>query len=107
MSGTGGSVSEQPQGWETDTKLVREFARPVRVTDAVITTVSAAIATWPEVSETPPLYEFVDVEKLDGLFKTKATDDSKWLPSATFRFQGCRVTVMYGRSIRVMIERES
>lgn len=107
MSETAGVVQERSGGWETDTKLVREFARPVSVVDAVTATVSEAVETWPELSETPPLYEFVDVEKLDGLFKTRATDDTRWLPSAAFRFQGCRVTVMYGRSIRVMIERES
>ncbi|MBB6646240.1 HalOD1 output domain-containing protein [Halobellus ruber] len=96
--------SERAQGWETDTKLVREFPRPVSVADAVTSTVSEAAASWPRLSETPPLSQFVDVEKLNGLFKTKATDDSRWLPSAVFRFQGCRVTVLYGRYIRVMIE---
>jgi hypothetical protein len=94
------------QGWQTDTKLVREFRRPVNVVEAVTSTVSEAVAAWPQLSETPPLNQFVDVEKLDGLFKTKATDDTKWLPSAVFRFQGCRVTVLYGGWIRVMIEQD-
>lgn len=98
--------SGQAQGWETDTKLVREFPRPVNVVDAVTSTVSEAVAMWSHLSETPPLSQFVDVEKLDGLFKTKATDNTRWLPSAVFRFQGCRVTVLYGRSIRVMIEQD-
>lgn len=92
------------QGWETDTTLVREFARPVSVVDAVTSTVAEAAEAFPGFSETPQLDQFVDVSKLDGLFKTRATD-SNWLPSAVFRFQECRVTVLYGRSIRVMIER--
>ncbi|MFB6168168.1 MAG: HalOD1 output domain-containing protein [Haloferacaceae archaeon] len=77
----------------------------MNVVDAVGAAVTDAIQQWPELSETPPLYQFVDVEKLDGLFKPKATDDSGWLPSAEFRFQGCRVTVLYGSSIRVIIRR--
>lgn len=97
---------ERVEGWETDTKLVRRFDRPVNVVDAVVSTVSEAVEAWPGLSETPPLYQFVDVDNLDGLFKTKATDDSRWLPSAAFRFQGCRVTVLYGRCIRVMIEQD-
>ena len=93
-------------GWTTDAELVREFDRPVNVADAVSSTVAEAIGQWPEVSETPPLYRFVDVEKLNGLFKTNATDDSSLLPSAKFRFQGCQVTVLYGSSILVIIRRE-
>ena len=100
------AATERVDGWETDTKLVRQFDRPVSVVDAVVSTVSEAIEAWPGLSETPPLYQFVDAQKLDGLFKTKATDDSGWLPSAVFRFQGCRVTVLYGRCIRVMIEQD-
>ena len=107
MSSHREAAVERVDGWETDTKLVRQFDRPVNVVDAVVSTVSEAIEVWPGLSETPPLYQFVDVEKLDGLFKTKATDDSRWLPSAVFRFQGRRVTVLYGRSIRVMIEQDT
>ena len=93
-------------GWTTEAELVREFDRPVNVADAVSSTVAEAIGQWPELSETPPLYRFVDVEKLDGLFKTNATDDSSVLPSAKFRFQDCQVTVLYGSSILVIIQRE-
>jgi hypothetical protein len=93
-------------GWTTDTKLVRGFDRPVDVADAVISAVDDAIGQWPELSESPPLYQFVDVEKLNGLFKTKATDDSRWLPSAVFQFQSCRVTILYGSSVRVIIDRD-
>jgi len=98
-------ASDRAQGWETDTKLVREFSRPVNVVDAVTMTVSEVTERFSELSETPPLAQFVDVSKLDGLFKTKATDDSGWLPSAVFRFQECRVTVLYGRIVRVIVER--
>lgn len=93
-------------GWTTDTELVREFDRPTTVEDAVVSTVLAAVETWPELSETPPLAEFVAVENLDGLFRTKSTNDSGWLPSVAFRFQDCRVTVLYGSSIRVIVDRD-
>jgi hypothetical protein len=93
-------------GWETDTKLVRTYDRSANIADAVTSTITETIERWPELSATPPLYQFVDVEKLDGLFKTKATDDSGWLPSAKFQFQGCRVTVLYGSSIRVIVVRD-
>ena len=93
-------------GWSTDTKLVREFDRPVTVADAVCQTVDEAIHQWSELSESPPLYQFVDVEHLDGLFKTKATDDSGWLPSANFQFQGCRITLLYGSPMRVIVDRD-
>jgi hypothetical protein len=93
-------------GWTTDTELVREFERPVNVVDAVSSTVEDAIGQWPELSQTPPLYQFVEVENLDGLFNTKSTGDSKRLPSAEFQFQSSRVTLLYGLSIRVIIERD-
>jgi hypothetical protein len=93
-------------GWTTDTKLVRGFDRPVNVSDAIVTTLSEAIQQWPELSETPPLYQFVDAEKLNGLFKTKAVDDYRWTPSVEFQFQGCRVTLLHGSSVRVIIERD-
>lgn len=97
---------DEASGWTTEAELVREFDRPVNVTDAVSLTIGEAIERWSELSETPPLYQFVDVEKLDGLFKTTATDDSSLLPSAKFRFQGCQVTLLYGSSILVIIQRE-
>jgi hypothetical protein len=93
-------------GWTTDTELVRVFDRPVNVGNAVISAVDEAIGQWSELAETPPLYNFVDTTRLDGLFKTKATDDSGWLPSAKFQFQSCRVTVLYGSSLRVIIKRD-
>lgn len=93
-------------GWATDTKLVRTYERPADAATAVTSTISKAIQQWPELSDTPPLYEFVDVDKLDGLYGTKATDDSGWLPSAEFQFQSCRVTVLYGSSLRVIVNRD-
>lgn len=93
-------------GWSTESELVREFDRPANVSDAVTSTVTEAIDKWEDLSSTPPLWEFVDTNKLDGLFKTKATDDSGWLPSAEFQFQGCRVTVLYGSTINIIVERD-
>lgn len=93
-------------GWTTDTELVREFDRPFDVSEALHSTVKEAIGQWPELSDTPPLHKFVDAEKLDGLFRTKATDDSGWLPSAEFQFQSCRLTVLYSSVIRVIIDRD-
>lgn len=92
--------------WTTDTELVREFDRPVDVADAVTLTVVEAMEEWPELSETPPLDHFVDAEQLDGLFRAKATDVSGWLPSVKFQFQSCRVTLLYGSSIRMIVERD-
>ena len=97
--------SQRRLGWSSETDLVREFPRPVNVTDAVSSTVAEAVDTWPELSDTPPLFEFVDTEKLDGLFGTRATGDGQRIPSADFQFQGCQVTVLYGRTIRVIIQR--
>lgn len=102
----GGTDAHSASGWTTDTELVREFDQPVNIVDAVSSTVDEAIQQWSELSETPSLYQFVEIENLDGLFKTKATDDSRWLPSAKFRFQSCWVTLLYGSSIRVIIERD-
>ncbi|WP_299269334.1 HalOD1 output domain-containing protein [Halorientalis sp.] len=102
--GTG--ATHNASGWETATDLVREYDRPVSVGDAVHAAVIDAAEAWPEVSDEPPLQHFVDIERLDGLFKTKATDDSGWLPSVSFRFQGCQINVLYGAVIRVIIDRE-
>lgn len=93
-------------GWTTDTKLVRGFDRPVNVSTAIVYTINEAILQWPELSETPPLNQFVDAERLNGLFKTKAVDDHRWAPSVEFQFQGCRVTLLYGSSVRVIVERD-
>jgi hypothetical protein len=93
-------------GWTTETELVREFDRPVNVAEAVILSVTEAIDEWPELSETPPLYHFVNTDNLNGLFKSKATDGSNWLPAATFRFQSCQVRVLYGSTVRVIIRRD-
>ena len=97
---------ETASGWTTETELVREFDRPVNVADAVVSSVVEAIEEWSEVSETPPLFHFVDVDKLSGLFKSKATNGGSWLPSAAFQFQDCRVKVLYGSTVRVIIKRD-
>lgn len=98
----------RPGGWCTDTELVRVFDRPVDVVDAVVSSVAEAIERWPELSETPPLADFVDVAKLDGLFETKAVASSGNCPcpSAEFQFQDCRVTVLYGRTLRIIVSRD-
>ena len=93
-------------GWTTETELVRGFDRPVMVADAVGVTIHEAIQEWSELSETPPLYQSVDAENLDGLFRPQATGDSGWLPSVNFQHQSCRVTVLYGSSVRVIVERD-
>lgn len=93
-------------GWTTETELVREFDRPVNVAEAVTLAVADAIDEWSELSETPPLYHFVDADNLNGLFKSKATDGGSWLPAATFQFQSCQVQVLYGSTVRVIIKRD-
>ncbi len=98
--------SPESGGWTTDTELVREFGRPVNVADAVSFTVDEATDKWAELSETPPLYHFVDAERLDGLFETNPTDDTGFLPSARFNFQGCRIEVLYGERVRVVVRRD-
>lgn len=92
-------------GWTTDTELVREFDRPALVSDALIESLMDAVDAWPELRDTPPVAEFVDADKLDGLFKTRAVDDASHVPSLEFRFQQALVTVMYGSRLRVIVER--
>ena len=89
----------------TNAKLVREFDPSVNVADAVVSTVMEATDRWQALSGTPPLAEFVNVEKLNGLFKTES-DNGGWHPSVEFQFQTSRVTVLYGSEVRVMIERD-
>ncbi|ERH10024.1 MAG: hypothetical protein J07HX64_01791 [halophilic archaeon J07HX64] len=92
--------------WSTKTELVREFDRPADVVDAVSRTADEAVRRWSELSETPSLSQFVDIDGLDGLFKPKATDHAEWIPSVEFQFQSCRVTLLYGSSIRIIVERD-
>jgi hypothetical protein len=105
-SNTVSNAENQREAWTTDTKLVRGFDRSVNVSDAITSTINEAILQWPELSETPPLYQFVDAEKLNGLFKTNGVDSHRWAPSVEFRFQGCGVTLLHGSSVRVIIERD-
>ncbi len=93
-------------GWKTEEELVKTFDRPVNVQDAVGMTVIEAVKEWPELSDTPPLTEFVDVEYLDDLFRTAGADARRRLPSVSFYFQGCQVMVLYGSAVRVIIERD-
>lgn len=92
-------------GWSTRTEFVREFDGSTPASDAVALTVFAAIEEWPELSEARPLAEFIDAENLDELFSARARENVDWIPSVTFQFQGCRVTVLYGSKLRVLIER--
>ena len=93
--------------WSTDTQLVRGFERPVVVSEAVISTLMEAVDHWPELNESPPVFEFVDADNLDGLFKTRAVDDTSHTPSVEFLFQGALVTVLYGSTVRVIVERDA
>lgn len=97
----------EPTGWSTDSQIVREFDRPVRVSDAVIETLMEAVEDWPELSRSPPVFEFVDADKLDGLFKTRAVDETSHMPSVEFLFQDALVTVMYASTVRVIVERDA
>jgi hypothetical protein len=92
-------------GWATQETLVREFVRPTHVPDAVHETIADAIEAWPQLSEAPPLAAFVDVEKLDGLVTQRAVEDVREVPSVRFPFQRCRVTILYGSLLRVIVER--
>jgi hypothetical protein len=92
-------------GWTTDTEIVRAFDRPAVVSDAVIESITDAVDAWPELSDSPSIFEFVDVDKLNGLFKTRAVDDASHVPSLEFRFQQALVTVMYASRVRVIVER--
>lgn len=102
----GETLTQSESGWVTDTELVRTYERPVDTAAAVTSVIQKAIQQWPELSETPPLYQFVEVEYLDGLLKKKAMNDSGRTPSVEFHFQSCRVTVLYGSLLRVIINRD-
>ena len=95
-----------PTGWSTNSQIVREFDRPVRVSEAVIETLIEAVDHWPELSRSPPVFEFADVYKLDGLFKTRTVDETSHMPSVECPFQDVLVTVMYASTVRVIVERE-
>lgn len=102
----GETTTQSESGWATDTELVRTYERPVDTAAAVTSVTKKAIQQWRELSETPPLYQFVEVEDLDGLVKKRATNDSGRIPSVEFHFQSCRVTVLYGSLLRVIINRD-
>ena len=97
----------EPTGWSTDSQIVREFDRPVRVSGAVIETLIEAVEDWPELSRSPPVFEFVDADKLDGLFKTRTVEETSYMPSVEFLFQDALVTVLYGSTVRVIVERDA
>lgn len=92
-------------GWSTDSQILRVFERPVCVSDAVIETIVQAIEKWPELSRSPPVFEFVDADKLDGLFEARVIDNPSHIPSVEFVFQGALVRVMYTATVRVIVER--
>ncbi len=106
MSRNSRTTPEESPGWSTDTELVREFEPSADAADAVALTVTEAVERWPELSEETPLVDAVELGNLTGLFDTGATDGSRWLPSVTFRVQGCQVTVLYGSVIRVLVRRD-
>ncbi|WP_265338737.1 HalOD1 output domain-containing protein [Halalkalirubrum salinum] len=97
----------EPTGWSTDSQIVCEFDRPVRVSDAVIETLMEAVEDWPELSRSPPVFEFVDPDKLDGLFKTRTVEGTSHMPSVEFLFQDALVTVMYASTVCVIVERDA
>lgn len=92
--------------WNTDTQIVRGFERPVVVSEAVINTLVQAVEDWSELNDSPPVAEFVDADNLNGLFKTRAVDKTSHIPSVEFLFQDALVTVMYGSTVRVIVERD-
>lgn len=106
MSSKQETNSQKLSGWTTETELVREFENPDEIAQNVCLAVEEAIEEWPELSPTPPLDQFVEVERLDELFGAETTDGSTWLPSVTFQYQRCRVTVLYGSTVRVIVERD-
>ncbi|QKG94311.1 hypothetical protein HPS36_15610 (plasmid) [Halorubrum salinarum] len=97
----------RPEGWSTDSLIIREFDRPVCVSEAVIETLMEAVEYWPDFNRSPPVFEFVDADKLDGLFKTRAVDETSHMPSVEFLFQHALVTVLYGSTVRVIVERDA
>ena len=81
MSESSPYQGSEPTGWSTDSQIVREFDRPVRVSEAVIETLIEAVEDWPELSRSPPVFEFVDTDNLDGLFKACTVEETSHLPS--------------------------
>jgi len=53
------------------------------------------------------VFEFVDADKLDGLFKTRTVEETSHMPSVEFLFQDALVTVMYASTVRVIVERDA
>jgi hypothetical protein len=77
------------------------------VSEAVIETLTEAVEDWPELSKSPPVSEFVDADSLDGLFKSRALEETTHIPSVEFLFQGTVVTVMYASTVRIIVERDA
>lgn len=75
------------------------------VSDAVALTVKEAIVQWAEIDEQQSILEVIELSQLDDLFKLPASDRISSLPIVEFSFQNCDVTVLYGQTIRVIINR--
>lgn len=106
MSETSEPTAAPADGWATQDTLVREFVWPTNVSDAIHETVADAVEAWPRLSEAPPLAAFVDADRFDGLVTERAVDEHGVVPSVKFAFQACRVTVLYGSVLRVIVERD-
>jgi hypothetical protein len=66
-----------------------------------------AVDCWPDLDTSPPVAEFVDADNLNGLFKARAIDETGHIPSVEFLFQDALVTIMYGSTVRVIVERDN
>ena len=72
-------------------RATHDFAKPGSLGLTVVEAVSAVIDESPAAIE--PLYDVVDPEALDALFRPRSDDTPPLRGAVTFEFGGCEVTV--------------
>ncbi len=88
-----GDVSPEPITTENGDayRTSHDFGTPGSVSITVVETVSAVLEESPGTVE--PLYDVVDPDALDDLFRPKADGTPRVRGAVTFTLDGCEVTV--------------
>lgn len=72
-------------------RTTHDFAEPGSLGITVVEAISAIIGESPPAIE--PLYDVVDPDALDALFRPRSDDIPRLRGAVTFEFGGCEVTV--------------
>jgi hypothetical protein len=96
----------RPGGWATDNQILREFDRPVTVSEALLATLLEAVDTWPELDEMPPMTKLANLDIINMLAEDWMPGDRKEFRSIEFKSGGLVVNIIYGAtSVRILIKR--